>query len=93
MRNRNSSARSPEEVPYFYLQAPELAGLKAANSKARSPSETALTIARAELGAAKAQFEKSRIRAPLAETILHLPVRVGEPGRSFTRPLFSPIAR
>jgi HlyD family secretion protein len=60
------------------LERSELARLKAANSKAPSQPDTALTIARAELAASQAQLEKTRIRAPIAGTILYLPVRVGE---------------
>lgn len=56
----------------------ELARHKAATAKAPGPLDTALTIARAELSAAEAMFEKSRARAPFAGTILQLPVRVGE---------------
>lgn len=60
------------------LARSELARLKASNSKAPSQPDTALTIARAELSAIQAQLEKTRIRAPIAGTILYLPVRVGE---------------
>ena len=60
------------------LERAQLSRLRAANSKATGQLDTALTIARAELAAAQAQFEKTRIRAPLAGTILYLPVRVGE---------------
>jgi HlyD family secretion protein len=60
------------------LERAQLSRLKAANSKATGQLDTALTIARAELAAAQAQFEKTRIRAPLAGTILYRPVRVGE---------------
>ena len=56
----------------------ELARTKANIAKVPGPLDTALTMARAELSAAEALFEKTRIRAPFAGTILQLPVRVGE---------------
>lgn len=66
----------------------ELARRKAVPVKAPDARDTALTVARAELSAAEALFEKTRGRAPFAGTVLQLPVRVGEtvaPGRE--RPL------
>jgi HlyD family secretion protein len=45
---------------------------------APDPLDTALAIARAELSAAEALLEKTRVRAPFAGTILQLSVRVGE---------------
>jgi HlyD family secretion protein len=56
----------------------ELARTKAASDTAPGRLDTALGVARAQLAAAEAVFEKTRIRAPLAGTILQLPVRVGE---------------
>jgi HlyD family secretion protein len=66
----------------------ELARRKQVPVKAPDARDTALTVARAELSAAEALFEKTRVRAPFAGTVLQLPVRVGEivgPGRE--RPL------
>jgi len=55
-----------------------LARRKAAVAKAPGATDVALTVARAELAAAEALFEKTRVRAPLAGTMLQLPVRAGE---------------
>ena len=56
----------------------EFARTKAKIDSAPGPLDTALAIARAELSAAEALLEKTRVRAPFAGTILQLPVRVGE---------------
>jgi HlyD family secretion protein len=56
----------------------DLARRKAATARAPGARDLALAIARAELAAAGALFEKTRVRAPFAGTVLQVPVRVGE---------------
>ncbi len=56
----------------------DLARTKANVAKIPGPLDTALAVARAELSAAEAVFEKTRVRSPFAGTILQLPVRAGE---------------
>jgi HlyD family secretion protein len=56
----------------------ELARTKANVAKIPGPLDTALAVARAELSAAEAVFEKTRVRSPFAGTILQLTVRAGE---------------
>ncbi len=56
----------------------ELARTKAGIAKIPGPLDSALGMARAELSAAEALFEKTRVRSPFAGTILQLNVRVGE---------------
>ncbi len=65
-----------------------LARRKAATGKAPDARDIALTIARADLASAEAAFEKTRVRAPFAGTILQVPVRAGEiAGTARDRPL------
>src|SRR5262249_42360830 len=66
----------------------DLARRKAASATAPAPRDAALTNARADLPIAEALFEKTRVRAPFAGTILQVPVHVGEVvARSRDRPL------
>jgi HlyD family secretion protein len=61
---------------------------KAATAKAPGTHDLALTIVRADLARAEALFEKTRVRAPFAGTILQVPVRAGEiVGPARERPL------
>jgi HlyD family secretion protein len=55
----------------------ELVRRKAA-AKAPGARATLLAAARAEVAAAQALFDKTRVRAPFAATILQLPARAGE---------------
>jgi HlyD family secretion protein len=66
----------------------DLALRRAATAKAPDARDIALTIARADLTRVQTLFEKTRMRAPLAGTVLQVTVRAGEivgPGRE--RPL------
>lgn len=65
-----------------------LAHRKAATTRAPGARDLALTVARADLAAAEALFEKMRVRAPFAGTILQVPVHAGEiVGPARERPL------
>ena len=66
----------------------DLGRRKDATTRAPGARDLALTIARADLAAAEALFEKTRVRAPFAGTILQVPVRAGEiVGPARERPL------
>jgi len=56
----------------------DLARRKAASATTPGPRDVALTNARADLTIAQALFEKTRVRAPFAGTILQAPLHVGE---------------
>lgn len=55
-----------------------LQSAKANVTKMPGPLDTALAMARAELSAAEAVFEKTRVRSPFAGAILQVNVRAGE---------------
>jgi len=66
----------------------DLARQSAATTRSQDVRDINLTIARAKLSIAEAAIEKTKVRAPVAGTILQTPVRVGEiAGTGRDRPL------
>lgn len=76
-----SGARNALEAAKDKLQK-ERAKYAAAQSKSDTPApsrvESALQAARSDVAVAEALLEKTRIRAPVAGTVLQLPAKVGE---------------
>jgi HlyD family secretion protein len=69
---------------------------KAASAKGPGARDLALAIARAKLSAAEAVFEKTRVRAPFAGTVLQVPLHAGEvvgPGRERPLAVLADLAR